>query len=147
VLTSPLARARRTAELARFSPDLEPDLVEWDYGSYEGRTTAEIRADRGDDWWVFTDGSPDGEQWEDLAARSARVLSRVAPLLAGEGDVLLFGHGHALRALTAVWLGLPAWQGGLFTLDPASVSVLGRYHDRPVVMRWNQVWSQLRERS
>ncbi|MCW2622724.1 MAG: histidine phosphatase family protein [Frankiales bacterium] len=139
VLTSPLLRARRTAELSGLSAEVDPDLAEWDYGDYEGQRTAEIRAERRDDWWVFTDGAPGGEDWRQVGARCERVLTRVAPLAAGDDDVLLFGHGHALRVLTATWLELPAWQGGLFALDPASLSILSHYHGRPVVRRWNDV--------
>lgn len=137
--TSPLVRAARTAELAGLNADLDEDLVEWDNGDYEGRTTAHIRGDR-PGWWLWTDGAPGGEDWQQVGARCARTLARAAPLLAG-GDVVLVGHGHALRALAAIWVGLPAWQGGIFTQDAASLSALGTYHDHPVVTAWNDVHS------
>ena len=137
VWTSPLVRARRTAELAGLAAEVDEDLVEWDNGDYEGRTTAQIREDR-PGWWLWTDGAPGGEDWERVGARCARTVERVAPALE-DGDVALFGHGHSLRALAAVWVGLPAWQGGIFTQDPASVSVLGDYRGHRVVMAWNDV--------
>lgn len=134
---SPLERARRTAELAGVAADVDPDLVEWDNGDYEGRTTAQIREDRAG-WWLWTDGAPGGEDWEQVGARCERTLARVAPQLE-EGDVALFGHGHSLRALTAAWVGLPAYQGGLFTMSEASLSVLGHYRGHRVVKGWNDV--------
>ncbi len=135
--TSPLERAWRTAELAGLSASVDPDLVEWDNGDYEGRTTVQIREDRAG-WWLWTDGAPQGEDWEQVGARCARTLDRVAPLLA-DGDVALFGHGHSLRALAATWVGLPAYQGGLFTMSEASLSVLGHYRGHQVVKGWNDV--------
>ena len=134
VLTSPLVRAARTAELADLDARPEPGLVEWDYGHAEGRTTAELSAERGG-WSIWTD--PDlPETPTDVGERAERVLESVAPALE-EGDVCLVGHGHGLRVLTAVWLGLPAVDGRLFALSPASVSVLGSEHDLPVVRQWN----------
>lgn len=135
--TSPLQRAGRTAALAGLSAQVDDDLVEWDNGAYEGRTTAEIRRERAG-WWLWTDGAPGGESADQVGERCARVLARVAPALA-DGDVALVGHGHALRVLAAVWLGLPPSAGGLFTLDAAAVSVLGVYRDHRVVLRWNDV--------
>jgi probable phosphoglycerate mutase len=137
VFASPLQRAARTAELAMGRAETDPDLVEWDNGDYEGRTTHEIRQDR-PGWWIWTDGAPGGESWEQVGVRCARTLTRVRPLLT-QGDVALFGHGHALRALAAVWVELPAWQGGIFTQDAGSVSVLGYYRGHPVVKSWNDV--------
>ena len=141
VVTSPLQRAARTAALAAEALgrplEVDDDLIEWDNGEYEGRTTAEIREDR-PGWWLWTDGAPGGETWEQVGERCARTLDRVAPRLP-DGDVALFGHGHSLRALAAVWVGLPAWQGGIFTQDAGSLSVLGTYRDHPVVMSWNDV--------
>ena len=136
-LTSPLVRARRTAELAGLPGEVDEDLVEWDNGDYEGRTTAQIREDR-PGWWLWTDGAPGGEDWRQVGVRCARTVDRVLPDLE-QGDVVLFGHGHALRALAAVWVGLPAWQGGIFAQDPASVSALGHYRGHRVVLRWNDV--------
>ena len=137
VWTSPLQRARRTAELAGLTPQVDDDLIEWDNGEYEERTTAQIREDRAG-WWLWTDGAPGGEDWEQVQARCTRTLERVAPQLES-GDVALFGHGHSLRALVAVWVGLPAWQGGIFTLDEASLSIAGSYRGHRVVKAWNDV--------
>ncbi|WP_028657318.1 histidine phosphatase family protein [Nocardioides sp. J54] len=134
VLTSPRQRARRTAELAGF-PDAEvvPDLVEWSYGDYEGRTTAEIREDV-PGWSIWTHPAPGGETANEVAARCDRVVERVR---AASGPVLVFAHGHVLRALTARWLGLPASEGRLFRLDTSTVSVLGHERETPVLLRWN----------
>ena len=135
---SPLLRARRTAELAGLSGlpvEVDPDLVEWDNGAHEGRTTAQIREEH-PGWWLWTDGAPSGESWEQVQVRCERVLERVGPLLE-DGDVALVGHGHALRALAAVWVGLPAFQGGLFTMEPARLSVLGTYRGHRVVKVWD----------
>ena len=134
VLTSPRQRAQRTAELAGF-PDAEvdDDLVEWAYGDYEGVTTEEIRRTV-PGWTVWTHPTPGGESPEQVSARLDRVVERVR---GAGGPVLVFGHGHALRALTARWLGLPATDGRLFRLDTATVSVLGHEREAPVVLRWN----------
>ncbi len=134
VLTSPRQRAQRTAELAGF-PDAEvdDDLVEWAYGEYEGVTTEEIRRTV-PGWTVWTHPTPGGETPEQVSARLDRVVDRVR---GAGGPVLVFGHGHALRALTARWLGLPATDGRLFRLDTATVSVLGHEREAPVVLRWN----------
>lgn len=134
VLTSPRLRARQTAALAGF-PDADPDddLTEWAYGRYEGLTTAQIReSDPG--WTVWTHAVPGGETAADVTARVDRVIERAR---AAEGDVLLFGHGHALRALTARWLGQPVGDGRLYRLDTSTVSVLGYERDTPVIVRWN----------
>lgn len=138
VLTSPLQRAARTAELAGLAMPLpDRDLLEWDYGSYDGRTTADIQRDR-PGWTVWNGGTPDGETVEDVGARSDRVLGRVRTRLAElDGDVALVGHGHALRVLAARWLELPADCGRLFRLDTATVSVLSEEHHRPALRRWN----------
>jgi len=133
VLTSPRRRARDTAVLAGH-PDAEPceDLVEWDYGDYEGVTTPQIR-ETVPGWTVWTHPTPGGESPEQVRVRLDRVVDR---LRAG-GSSLVFGHAHALRALTARWLGLPVSEGRLFRLDTATVSVLGHERDQPVVLRWN----------
>lgn len=140
VVTSPLRRARCTAELAfpgGPGPIVDEDLAEWDYGTYEGLTTPQIRADR-PGWWLWTDGAPGGETPEQVQARCRRVLDRVRPRL-HDGDVALVGHGHTGAALAAAWLGLPASGGGLLTLDAGSVTVLGTHHDHPVLVRSNQL--------
>jgi probable phosphoglycerate mutase len=134
VLTSPLVRASRTAELAGLVAVADDDLVEWDYGHAEGRTTEELNREYGG-WSVWTDRDLP-ESPDDVGRRADRLLELAAPALEA-GDVCLVGHGHALRILTAVWLGLPPVDGRLFALSPASVSVLGREHGLPVITRWN----------
>ncbi len=134
VLTSPRERARRTAELAGFSEaEVDDDLVEWDYGDFEGITTAEIR-DQVPGWTIWTGSCPGGEDAGSVARRLDRVVARVR---ADGGRVLVFGHGHASRALACRWLGLPVADGRYFTLDTATVSVLGYEHATAVVARWN----------
>lgn len=138
VLTSPLQRARRTCELAGFGrqAQVDPDLHEWDYGDYEGLTTAQIRARR-PGWNIFDHGCPHGESVAQVAARAGRVLAAVRPL---DGKVAIFSHGHFLRALAVGWIGLPLRDGRRFDLDPGSLSLLGYEHpDRqtPVITRWN----------
>ena len=133
VLSSPLQRARRTAELAGFekSAEVDGDLMEWDYGAYEGRRTAEIRAER-PGWRLLEDGCPGGETLDAVTARAERVINRIRAL---QGDVLVFAHRHILRVLTARWLKLPAIEARKFELTTASVSILGHYHafDKPVI--------------
>ena len=140
VLTSPLQRARRTAELAGLPAQVDPLLREWDYGGYEGRTTREIRAELGYNWNPFTHGvirgATPGETVEEVAARASRVLTRVLPAMT-EGDVALVAHGHCLRILTAVFLRLAPRFGAKITLDSGSVSVLGFYRERPAILAWN----------
>ncbi|MYR60727.1 histidine phosphatase family protein, partial [Streptomyces sp. SID625] len=137
VLTSPLGRAVRTAELAGLAgAEADPDLHEWDYGGYEGVTTAEIHRSR-PHWDLWTDGVPPGdspgESPEEVGRRADRVLERVAPALARDGgDVVLVAHGHFLRVLTARRLGLPPAEGRLFQLATGTVSRLSTEHDRPV---------------
>ena len=134
VLTSPRLRARRTAELAGFpEAEVDDDLVEWDYGDYEGVTTDEIR-ESVPGWTVWTHPCPGGETAEEVSARLDRVVARC---LAADGDALLFGHGHALRALAARWLRLPVSEGRLLRLDTGTVSVLGHEREEPVVLTWN----------
>jgi broad specificity phosphatase PhoE len=134
VLTSPRQRARSTAELAGFRrAELEDDLVEWDYGDYEGITTKEIRTSV-PGWTVWTHPTPGGETAEEVGRRLDQVIARART---HSGRVLLFGHGHALRALTARWLGQPVDEGRYFRLDTATVSVLGYEHESPVILRWN----------
>ncbi|MFL6172116.1 MAG: histidine phosphatase family protein [Marmoricola sp.] len=134
VLTSPRERARRTAALAGFADaHVEDDLAEWDYGDYEGITTAQIR-ETAPGWTVWTDPCPGGETAEQVAARLDRVVAKVR---VHGGRVLVFGHGHESRALAARWLGLPVAQGRLLELDTATISVLGYEHETAVVARWN----------
>ena len=134
VLTSPRLRARRTAELAGFADaEVDDDLVEWAYGDYEGITTAQIR-ETVPGWTVWTHPSPGGESAAEVARRLDRVVRRVMDL---GGRTLVFGHGHASRALAARWLGQPVEEGRLFRLDTSTVSVLGHEREVPVVVRWN----------
>ena len=139
VFASPLQRARRTCELAGYgtTAELDPDLVEWDYGEYEGKTTPEIRKTR-PDWKLFRDGCPGGETLAEVGARADRVIARVRAV---DGDVLLFSSGHILRVLAARWLGLEPAGGRLFFLGTASLSALGYEKDRnePVFRLWNDV--------
>lgn len=143
VLTSPMQRARRTAEIAGFA-DVEVDgnLVEWDYGGYEGRTTKDIRAELGYDWAVFehgvVPGDTPGETVEEVAARASRVLLRAAPVLTSR-DVLLFGHGHALRVLATVFLREQPRFAAKLLLDAGSVSVLEYEREQPAVKMWNSL--------
>jgi broad specificity phosphatase PhoE len=136
VLSSPLARAFETALLAGFGDRVEPDpdLVEWDYGAYEGRTTSEIRSAT-PGWSIWRQGPVGGETIDEVAARADRVIARARSV---EGNVLLFAHGHVLRILAARWLGLPPSEGRLFALSTATVSILGWEHGAPVIVRWNE---------
>lgn len=133
VLTSPLERARRTCELAGFGGRAEvlEDLREWNYGAAEGRTTAEIRAER-PGWTVWND--PLGETLAALGIRADRVLGQIGDT---RGDTVCFAHGHVLRVLAARWMGLTPADGRLLALDPGSVSVLGLEHETRGLRRWN----------
>ena len=134
VLASPRERARRTAELAGFATaEVDDDLAEWAYGSYEGITTDEIR-ESVPGWTVWTHPCPGGETADQVSARLDRVVARC---LAADGDALLFGHAHALRALTARWLRLPVSEGRLLRLDTGTVSRLGHEREDQVVLTWN----------
>ncbi len=149
VFTSPASRARRTAELAgldgggggRAPVKTDPDLWEWDYGGYEGTTTAQIREQR-PGWYLWRDGvipgdaGHPGETLAQVGARADRVLERASAFLA-DGDVALVSHGHMLRVLTARWLGLPPADGRLFRLDTGTISSLGMEHGEPVILTWN----------
>ena len=142
VLSSPLGRARRTAELAGLTPTIDPDLVEWDYGGYEGRTTAEIRETLGDpSWTVFDDGvvpgATPGETVEEVAARASRVLVRIEEPLR-TGDVALVAHGHLLRILAATFLRQEARFGASLLLDAGAVCVLEHERGVPAIRAWNQ---------
>jgi broad specificity phosphatase PhoE len=134
VFTSPLSRARQTCELAGF-PDAAvlDDLVEWDYGAYEGMTADEVRAER-PDWLLWRDGVPDGETLDQVAARARHVLAGVRGI---NGDVLLVAHGHLLRVLTACWLELHPSAGQRFFLGTATPSELGYEHSWTVIRQWN----------
>jgi probable phosphoglycerate mutase len=137
VFTSPLQRASRTCALAGFGDRavVDSDLVEWNYGDYEGVRTADIRKQRSD-WQLFRDGCPNGETAATVGARADRVLARLRPL---DGNVLVFSSGHFLRVLAARWLGLDPALGRLFLLSTATLSVLGYEHNRqePVLRLWN----------
>jgi broad specificity phosphatase PhoE len=134
VLTSPRRRARETARLAGCEEaEVDDDLAEWDYGDLEGRTTEQIRATY-PEWTIWNGPVPGGESAEEVGARLDRVVARCR---AAEGRVLLFGHGHSLRALAARWLELPVADGRHLRLDTATVSVLGWERRTPVVLRWN----------
>ncbi|HEY5336156.1 MAG TPA: histidine phosphatase family protein [Mycobacteriales bacterium] len=137
VLTSPLVRARDTARLAGFpAAEIDDRLREWDYGAYEGRTSDEIRTET-PDWFLWSDGVPDGEGPADVAARVDALLDeRVRPEL-GDGDVLLVAHSHLLRVLAARWLGLGVLGAAYVVLDPAGIGVLGEEHGRPTLLNWN----------
>src|SRR5436190_5511588 len=137
VLTSPLQRARRTSELAGFGgvADVDSDLVEWNYGDYEGVRTDEIRANQ-PGWELFRDGCPNGESPTDVAVRADRVIARVRAI---KGNVLIFSSGHFLRVLAARWLGLEPITGKYLMLDTASLSALSYEHDmcNPAIRFWN----------
>ena len=134
VLTSPRSRARRTAELAGFTDvHVEDDLTEWDYGDYEGLTTATIR-ETVPGWTVWSHPCPGGESADQVSRRMDRVVAKVR---SHGGRVLVFSHGHASRALAARWLDQPVQEGRLFTLDTATISVLAYERESPTVARWN----------
>jgi probable phosphoglycerate mutase len=136
VMSSPRKRALRTAELAGLEvTEVSEDLVEWNYGEYEGITTATIRESR-PSWSLWTDGAPGGETPEQVAARIDRVLARASGLLT-EGDVALVAHGHSLRVVGARWIGLPASGGGKLLLGTATLSTLGFEHGNQVITSWN----------
>jgi broad specificity phosphatase PhoE len=135
VLASPLARARETCRMAGYGDvaQIDDNLSEWDYGAYEGRTSAQIQQEV-PGWSIWKGPVPQGETIEQVAARARKVIDRA---LGARGDVALFSHGHLLRILTACWLGLPPDAGRLFALSTATVSVLGYEHDTRVISRWN----------
>ncbi|MET7421953.1 histidine phosphatase family protein [Dactylosporangium sp. NPDC005555] len=136
VVSSPRRRALRTAELAGLTvTEVDADVAEWDYGTYEGLTTPEILAGR-PDWDLWTDGCPDGESPEHVTDRLDRFLARVRPMLV-VGDVAVVSHGHASRALASRWIGEPVTFGARLSLDTATLSVLGHEHDQPSIRTWN----------
>jgi broad specificity phosphatase PhoE len=135
VLSSPLQRALETCRLAGYGPtaQLRPELMEWDYGRYEGRTSQEIAAEN-PGWSLWRDGGPDGETPADVGRRVDRVIAEVRQVA---GDILVFAHGHVLRVLAARWLGEPPGGGRHYALQTAALSVLGYEHEDPVISRWN----------
>jgi len=135
VFTSPLRRARETCELAGLikSATVEPDLVEWNYGEYEGLTTQEIRLAR-PEWSLFHDGCPGGESPEQVASRADRLIAKIRDTT---GNVALFAHGHIFRVIAARWIDLPVNHGERFLLDTATLSVLGYYYETPAIKTWN----------
>jgi len=137
VFTSPLQRAMRTCELAGFGGrvEIDRDLLEWNYGEYEGRRTGEIHAER-PDWQLFRDGCPGGESPQQVGARADRAVKRVREI---KGNVLIFSSGHILRVLSARWLGLEPFAGKYLLLSTASLSALGYEHNlsQPVIQLWN----------
>jgi broad specificity phosphatase PhoE len=134
-LTSPLQRAQETCRLTGFGDvaTVEPDLVEWNYGRYEGLTPAQIHA-TAPGWLIFRDGCPGGEQPDEIGARVDRVIAKVRAV---EGNVALFAHGHVFRVLAARWLGLPASAGQHFLLDTATMTILSYYRSIPAIKQWN----------
>ena len=134
VLSSPMKRAVETCRLVGLTPKISEDLREWDYGDYEGLTTAEIQKSA-PGWTIFTGSVPNGETVEQVGARADRVISRA---LAAAGDVALFGHGHLLRVLAARWVGIEPSGGRLLALSTASLSVLGYERETRVIRLWNQ---------
>jgi broad specificity phosphatase PhoE len=135
ILSSPLRRARETCELAGLGKqaNVEPDLIEWNYGEYEGLKTEQIRLTR-PGWSVFRDGCPGGETPEQVASRADRIIVKVRDT---EGNVALFAHGHILRVLAARWIHLSASYGEHFLLDTATLNVLGYYRESPAFKIWN----------
>ena len=135
VLCSPLRRARETCRLAGYgeTAQVTDDLLEWDYGIYEGKTTEEIRKEQ-PDWSIWTTSVPQGESIEQVGCRAQRVIQRTATV---GGSVALFAHAHILRILTACWLGLPPEAGRLFVMSTASISILGYERETRVIKGWN----------
>jgi broad specificity phosphatase PhoE len=135
VLVSPMQRARETCALAGCGDQavVEPDLMEWNYGEYEGLTPEQIYETR-PGWMIFRDGGPGGETPEDVAVRADRVIARAR---AADGDVALFAHGHILRVLGARWIGQPADEGQRLLLDTGTISILGYYRDAQAIQAWN----------
>jgi len=136
VLCSPMQRARETCELAGFGDRavIDRDLVEWNYGKYEGLTPTQIH-EVAPDWLIFRDGCPGGETPEQVGVRADRIIARSRAV---DGDVVLFAHGHVLRVLAARWIGLPVGCGQHFLLDTGTLCVLGYYRETPAVRIWNQ---------
>jgi broad specificity phosphatase PhoE len=144
VLTSPRERAKETCRLAGFGnvAEIEDGIQEWNYGSYEGKTTSEIKQAR-PEWSVWRDSAPDGETIDQVATRAKKIIVACER---GSGPVLLFSHAHFLRVLAACWLGLPAETGRLFAMDVASLSILGYERENRVIRLWNDPASPLSHR-
>jgi len=134
VLSSPMRRAILTARLAGFAPQIDDDLHEWNYGDFEGRTTADIQKDVWG-WSLWTSNPPNGETADEVKSRAEKIIAKA---LAAPGDVALFGHGHMFRVLAATWLDLEPRRGRSFALAPASVSILGYERDTHVIQLWNR---------
>lgn len=137
ILCSPRIRAKTTCEIAGLMhhAKIDPDLAEWDYGAYEGLTTAEIHQ-KSPQWNIFKDGAPGGESLADIAMRTSKILSKIELI---QGDVALFSHGHFLRALAATWMELSVQQGRRLDLSPCSISILGFEREAAVLSLWNSV--------
>jgi len=136
VFSSPLGRARRTAELAGFAPEIDPELMEWNYGDCEGRKTVDIRKEL-PGWDLFRDGAPNGESVRQISDRADRVVARHKAM---RGNVLVFAHGHILRVLAARWVGQPVAFGRALLLSTATISILSFDHhamDEPAIRLWN----------
>lgn len=144
VLSSPLARALDTCKIAGYSEaaELTDNLLEWDYGNYEGLTITEIR-DKAPGWTIWTGDPPDGESIAQVAERVRRVIDLASSV---RGDVALFAHGHVLRVLAACWLELPPDNGRFFALGTASLSILGHERETPVITLWNQEWCEYQDK-
>lgn len=140
VMSSPLKRARETCALAGYGERavLEPDLREWDYGEYEGKTTADIRMAE-PDWSIWSAAIQEGESLTDVSLRADRVIEKA---MHASGDVLMFAHGHVLRILAARWLALPGHAGQIFALSTASLSILGYERENRVMLLWNRSLSE-----
>ena len=140
VLTSPLRRAIETSRLAGYEAVIEPDLHEWDYGSYEGLTSDEIHK-TAQGWTIWNGTPPGGESAAQVGARADRVIERCVGVIAGSpgSDAALFAHGHLLRVLASRWLGIAPESGRFFALSTGSISVLGRERETRVIQRWNQL--------
>ena len=136
VWTSPLTRAAETCRLAGFGSvaDAKDELMEWDYGAYEGRTTSDIRKER-PGWTLWRDGVPGGDTIDQVAESVDRMIAELRSI---DGAAVLFAHGHVLRVLAARWLGLEPGAGRLFALDPATISILGYERETPVIRLWNE---------
>ena len=139
VFCSPLLRAKETCEITGFleRAEMDNDLVEWNYGDYEGKTTAEILA-KDPSWTIFSKGAPHGETPHDVIFRAEKMISKIKAI---SGDVILFSSGHFLRSLAATWLHLPIKEGKFFLLSTASLSILGYERETPAIVTWNQTQS------